>query len=232
MLSFVISGEGSSDLGILDNNGDLKKGPLFHLLEYFAGTFDFEYRTEQSLSEFRHVRPKVPVRGDKHPDPDMLVFSRGAEALASFAKRKGDYVAVIYFRDSDRHRWETVVSAMEKGFSDADFKYGVPMVPKPKSEAWFLCHYQDSRYQNCKRFEEYSGNDSSPKSLKRELRSCLKLDGHALYMHISSDESIKWDSIDMPSFNLFKKRLKNVVCALEGRPFDYPPDETFIKSIM
>jgi hypothetical protein len=86
---------------------------------------------------------------------------------------------------------------------------GVPMVPRPKSEAWLLCALRAPGYANCAPLEEASGNDASPNSLKKQLAArCGGADPTA-------DQQADWvmtgvvDSlrIDMPSFNAFKQAL-------------------------
>lgn len=106
------------------------------------------------------------------------------------------------------------------------------MVPRPKSEAWLLGYYQkglprQNAYNHCERFEEMPGNDASPKSLKNLLQKALGTEGNP-YNLITEKElhSVKWEKIDMPSFNLFRKRLENVLAEMNGHTPPHPPEET------
>jgi hypothetical protein len=87
-------------------------------------------------------------------------------------------VAVL-FRDSDgtasadRGLWQDKWNSIIQGFSDEEFECGVPMIPKPKSEAWIICSVKENPYQGCGALESRSGNDNSPNSLKRELAEIL-----------------------------------------------------------
>ena len=88
-----------------------------------------------------------------------------------------DKVVAVLFRDSDgtataqRGLWTDERNSMLRGFEDEGFSCGVPMLPKPKSEAWVLCALKDNPYQGCDALEERSGNDNSPNSLKDDLKA-------------------------------------------------------------
>ena len=97
---------------------------------------------------------------------------------------------------------------MMNGFGRAEFRRGVPMLPKPKSEVWLLSGASPN-LQNCGSLEEISGNDNSPNSAKNQLTAAL--DGYK-----TSDQITDWlrnTPLDfnraetMPSFKAFKTAL-------------------------
>ena len=89
---------------------------------------------------------------------------------------------------------------------------GVPMIPKPKSEAWLLCALRDD-YQNCGRLENESGNDASPNSLKQQLSQHLGEPATRELLNGTSDDNrLDLEQItDMPSLTMFKDRLDEVL---------------------
>ncbi len=146
-------------------------------------------------------------------------FTRNAQVLGLLAKQTSAQeqqpVVVVLFRDGDGVRatpagvWQEKVDSMHRGFAMVECDTGVPMVPRPKSEAWLLCALRPPGYANCAPLEDASGNDASPNSLKKQLAA---LSGGA---DPSADEQADWVMtgavdplrIDMPSFNAFKQAL-------------------------
>jgi hypothetical protein len=100
------------------------------------------------------------------------------------------------------------------GFEVEQISTGVPMIPKPKSEAWILCALRN-QYQNCGKLEDESGNDDAPNSLKQQLEEYLGEPGSRIVLNDKIDAGeIDIDRIkDMPSLTAFKNRLDEV-CAL------------------
>ena len=70
-------------------------------------------------------------------------------------------------------------------------------------------------YNNCSRFEEASGNDASPNSLKKQLQTALNTSGD-VYDLISEDEihAVDWEKVDMPSFAYFQNCLKQILAIM------------------
>jgi hypothetical protein len=103
---------------------------------------------------------------------------------------------------------------MLDGFAVEGLTTGVPILPKPKSEAWWLCALRDG-YQNCQQLEDESGNDASPNSLKSQIEECL---GEPATRELLNDKidagEIEIDRIDMESLNKFKQRLNEVLDSL------------------
>lgn len=159
-------------------------------------------------------------------------FLKNARALADMANKaqveEGPDcpVGAVLFHDcdgtntSDRCRFEKKWESMESGFAREEFVYGIPMIPKPKSEAWLLCAFNTTPYQACAKLEELSGNDASPYSAKSKLDQRLTALGKTLndLPDMVQKGSVDAARIDMPSFNMFRDRLSEVVRAMLGLP--------------
>lgn len=131
---------------------------------------------------------------------------------------QGDQFVAVLFRDTDgtasagRGDWDSKRQSMLDGFREEEFERGVPMIPKPKSEAWLLCATKANPYQNCEQLEHRSGNDDSPNSLKAELESRMGAQPtrDALNLLLTNG-TIDINRIEMPSFEAFRTRLLEVI---------------------
>jgi hypothetical protein len=111
----------------------------------------------------------------------------------------------------NRQQWAQKLQSMLDGFAVEGLTTGVPILPKPKSEAWWLCALRDD-YQNCQQLEDKSGNDASPNSLKSQIETHLSEPATHLLLNDKIDYGeIDIDRIDMDSLNKFKKRLNEVL---------------------
>ncbi|HOF50851.1 MAG TPA: hypothetical protein PLL83_13645 [Rhodoferax sp.] len=239
-MKILLSGEGPTDLGVCNNaqgrcdGADFKKGPmtqlLIQLLEpllgYSLADFpeSFAYVSETALCAQTKATPArlQPTRGKKK-GVETSYFYGNAMTLGrmafDLAAEVGDSVVAIFFRDTDgthsshtglwQDKWQSVCD----GFKHSDFTRGVPMLPKPKSEAWLLCLAGFNPGGTCEALEELSGNDHSPNSVKSRLDATLG-------RHHSADELCEWliqhpvavDRIDsMPSFRAFHEALISAV---------------------
>jgi hypothetical protein len=144
-----------------------------------------------------------------------------ARILARFAKEKAedldDEVVAVLFRDSDgiasagRGEWDNKRESMLDGFEEEGIDKGVPMIPKPKSEAWLICAWKKHPYQRWQALEDRSGNDNSPNSLKGELSELLD---HQVTPELLSEkvqQSFDVNRIKMSSFKAFRDRLEDVI---------------------
>jgi hypothetical protein len=121
----------------------------------------------------------------------------------------------VLFRDadgtasSDRGEWEDKMRSILTGFEVEQISTGVPMIPKPKSEAWILCALRN-QYQNCGKLEDESGNDDSPNSLKQQLEEYLGESGSRILLNDKIDAGeIEIDRItDLHSLRAFRGCLK------------------------
>jgi hypothetical protein len=179
-------------------------------------------------SDAEASRPGKPraLRGLKS-EKGTLYFRRNAELLGRRALSESTSTArpviAVLFRDSDgtrscpRNEWQQKLKSMEDGFRIAGCTTGVPMLPRPKSEAWLLCALKPQPYQHCAALEDASGNDDSPNSLKTQLDALI---GHKA----GAEEQAQWvkdgridpDRLDMPSFLVFRKHLEAAWAAVIG----------------
>lgn len=163
------------------------------------------------------------MRGFKKA-PETGYYSSNAKTLGLMAlelqKQKECPVVAILFRDSDGTRsaanndWQVKYDSMVQGFHSAHCETGVPMLAKPKSEAWLLAACKDNPYQHCHLLEEESGNDDSVNSLKDQLAA--KIGGtHSSQTLVNWIQSIDYNYVtiaeQMPSFNAFYQRFIEVL---------------------
>jgi len=228
----ILSGEGKTDIGTSDDI----PGPMTKFIDQWitrrsgyslVESTQYKIFTESEIKDetarLRRLKKlkTLSKRGKKTP-PETQLYNKNARVLANLAlqykKDKGIDVIAVLFRDSDgsksagRGNWKDKWNSILKGFDEEGLSTGVPMVPKPKSEAWVLCALRN-KYQHCANIEDESGNDNSPNSLKNQLESHLggratqqllneKIDGGEIDIHCI---------VDMPSLNKFKDRLDDVL---------------------
>jgi hypothetical protein len=132
----------------------------------------------------------------------------------------------IYFHDTDGTQamlrrspdlQETIVKGTSKGFEIQNIT-GIAMVPKPTSEAWFICHAGIPPYQHCHLLEtSLAGNqDSAARSPKVHLANLL---GRARVVRddlIELARAVDVERLDMPSFNQFKNDIKTAMESIFG----------------
>lgn len=164
-------------------------------------------------------RPAIGLPGHRR-ERETGYFYHNALALGTLAleteTREQCSTMAVLFRDCDGTRsdgeglWQDKEKSMRLGFKRAGYTRGVPMIPKPKSEAWLLCALQSMPYHGCARFEDLSGNDDAPKPAKAELAKALTQHGleTADLPGQVKDGSIDAARLtDMPSYKAFMERL-------------------------
>lgn len=233
---FLLSGEGPTDMGLCADNmttceGDHhQQGPMAIIISQiveqrfgfsFIDNHYYGYVSKNDLvqraSRFKSQKKSPRLPGKKNPK-ETGYFYRNARALALCAKDKEaelhDDVIAVLFRDSDgtasadRGLWQNKWESIRKGFSDEGFDRGVPMIPKPKSEAWIICSVKENPYQGCGALENRSGNDKSPNSLKGELAGILgDRPSREQLCEMVNKGTIDSNRIDMPSFLAFRQSL-------------------------
>lgn len=212
---------------------DYQHGPLtvmvdqivHHCHQYsFFSTGHYGFVSKKVLSsrkdELNPSKKSVRLPGKKRRKETQYYFNN-ARALARVAKERQqqlhDEVTAVLFRDCDgtasaaRGLWDDKRQSILDGFAAEAFTRGVPMLPKPKSEAWIICALK-YKYQHCDVLEERSGNDNAPNSLKHELALHLDAapDRQSLCEKVASRE-IDVDRIEMASFKSFRERLEEVI---------------------
>jgi len=240
----LLSGEGSTDLGHCNNaqgqcrGEDFDIGPMTLLLDRLiensrlgysllglpeAYCYVDETALEQRVADRKRQRKNPSLVGKKHGE-ETGYFYINAWMLGEIAQEHeaeaNDMSIAVLFRDCDGTRsakpgiWRDKWKSMEQGFLRAQFERGVPMLPKPKSEAWLLCAAKPNPYQNCADLENsLSGNDASPNSAKQQLGTILP-DTSASGLKTWVETTLDIDRIDMPSFNQFKQSLTQVIESL------------------
>ncbi|HUY36848.1 MAG TPA: hypothetical protein VMV69_29280 [Pirellulales bacterium] len=237
---FLFSGEGITDLGagnsdaVVCQGHDYFVGPMAimadHVVEGKHGYSIVDagccgYVSERNLSnaavELKTAKKSLGLPGKKRAKETRYFFNN-ARVLSRIAKEKQtglkDDVVAVLFRDCDgtasagRGLWDDKRKSMLDGFDEERFSKGVPMIPKPQSEAWLICALKQRPYQRCEGLEDRSGNDNSPKSLKGELERIIGEDvTPELLCQKVRNKSVDVDRIKMPSFNAFRERLEEVI---------------------
>lgn len=207
----ILSGEGSSDIGI-ENSA---VGPMTKLVDDWIErqigyslieTNLYTIIHKQQLTEqAKQIKP-LSRRG-KRQQTETRYFYKNARALALLAHQKNKELGentpliVVLFRDADgtatadRGEWENKMRSMLTGFEVEQIHTGVPMIPKPKSEAWVLCALRN-KYQHCANLENESGNDNSPNPLKQQLEEYLGEPGTGVLLNDKIDDGEgEYDSI-------------------------------------
>lgn len=232
----LVSGEGLTDMGrclVTDSccGDDFEAGPMAWLVDQIvesslgypllpSGWIYFVSKTK--LSAVSKGLGPTALPGPKRPR-ETAYFYRNARAMAQLAqelaKNNSDEVVAVLFRDADgtqsagRGVWQDKWDSMLRGFQHERFDTGVPMIPKPKSEAWLLCALKQSGpYRNCTSIEDASGNDNAPNSLKMQLAHAVGQRPTAnVLCDLVRDRVVDASRIDMPSFLAFRKRLQAVL---------------------
>lgn len=250
-LTLFMTGEGPSDIGTRNHNGDFVPGVMAHVAIAVAKmygknlTFDCRFTSENELTKVERAEPsfkRQPVvegRGQRTKKFSGLWLRARAYAkeVCEKADPKPDCRMAIIFTDADgthtashqicQQKYEAILNGFEAG----GCQYGVPMVPRPKSEAWLLAYFQrnkgksSSAYQNCARFENLAGNDKSqPKNSAKHILDELL---HGDYPGADEIGEIDWGRVDMPSFQRFKNRVEEVLSGQGVRrsmPQNAPPN--------
>ncbi len=235
---FLLSGEGITDMGAakaattICEGDDFIVGPMAIVVEKIvearhnysildgACGFISEDSVAHRGSELKATKKQLRLPGKKQAKETRYFFNN-ARILARFAKERAtaldDEVVAVLFRDSDgtasagRGEWDAKRESMLDGFEEEGFDNGVPMIPKPKSEAWLICAWKQQPYQGCDVLEERSGNDNSPNNLKDELAELLDGEVSPDSLCEMVNQSFDIDRITMPSFKAFRERLDEVI---------------------
>lgn len=239
----AVTGEGITDMGkCLKGNActgeDLDIGSIsllllklitHHLPERNADFIDVTKPT-QHLTLLYHghlgeisIKRKL-IRPNKMVQKGFAEHAQRAAALAHYALSNQHKMAA-YFHDTDGtrsdspQRREHLKEAIEYGFRAAGLnECGLTLLPKPKSEVWFICAVKEDAYQHCHQLEDsLSGNDRSPKHApKKVLGKYLKNADYNSQDLNSLIEKIDVTRIDMPSFNELREQVKTAITTLCG----------------
>lgn len=235
----AVTGEGPTDMGCCRNQqpdctgDDFEVGAVAHLLFKLVYQHLPEWNAElvDASSPAKHMsfvlaswlgqvgKTRRKIRPSKRVKKDFVEDAQRAEALAQYALAHQHDMAA-YFHDTDRAEWQDRVNAITEGFRAAEFaERGIALVPKPTSEAWFICAVKPDPYQHCGQLEdELSGNDRSPqrapkKVLGQHLQKPNGTDPHRNEL-VDLVEQIDVTRIDMPSFNQLREQVKTAITAV------------------
>jgi len=238
----ILSGEGPTDLGqcndaqAICSDEHFQIGPMTVLVDqileqrllYSPKSIPgcFQYVSEAALKDRELLRKNERKNSSfvgKKRDQETGYFYINAWMLGNIALEMEfshtDQAIAILFRDCDGTRstkkglWEAKWKSMVDGFIRSKFTRGVPMLPKPKSEAWLICAVKNQPYQRCDELENLSGNDDSPNSAKNMLDGIFG-------EHKSAAELCEWlndnrfdidRASDMPSFKKFREELNRAL---------------------
>lgn len=235
---FLLSGEGITDMGAGKTAATICEGDNFtagpmaivvakivearHNYSILHGACGY-ISEGQITRRARQLKasPKQPRLPGKKQAKETGYYFKSARALACFAREKAtdlkDEVVAVLFHDSDgtasagRGKWNDKRESMLHGFEAEGFHKGVPMIPKPKSEAWLVCAWKNPPYQGCEALEERSGNDNSPNNLKTELADLLGDVVTSDLLNEKVQQSFDINKVEMTSFKEFRKRLNEVI---------------------
>lgn len=242
-MKLLISGEGHSDIGACNNaqgeclDSAFEPGPMaiwlnrlwqavlgYNLLAT-PGAVTFISESALDLAA-KNSRGRMQASRGKKQQVETRLYFNNAKQLGLRAKAMffefGTPVVAVLFRDTDGTRstpgmWRPKWESMLNGFQAAEFDFGVPMLPKPKSEGWVLCALQKGVH-SYEALEDISGNDKSPNSAKTKLRE-------AMGGHKSATELADWCLVNpndwtrlltLPSFKAFLDRFNHVASAIVG----------------
>lgn len=245
----VISGEGISDLGACSNQQGRCHGEVFAagpmtcvldtIIESSMGysvldVHGYEYLSESHL-EACEQRRRGNRRGlflpGKKSGQETGYFYVNAWILAQetleLEAQRNDRAIAVLFRDTDGTRstrkglWQAKWDSMLHGFARGGLEdRGVPMLPKPKSEAWLLCAFKSPAYRDCAALEEITGNDSGANPAKDRLDAATEGATRDDLVHRLRERPFDHvaTSEQMPSFECFRERLLMALEALRRLP--------------
>jgi hypothetical protein len=236
----VLSGEGPTDFGVCSNvlgqcsGEDFIIGPLTVLISQIVALLNghsildnqdsLYYRSEANIRRKAKSLPgRLQPARSKKKEFETGYFFGNAVALGVIAKeleaQSGQKAIAVLHRDCDSTRsahagaWAIKRKSMIDGFRFSQFGRGVPLLPKPTSEVWWLCAAKPQPYQHCLQLEDLPGNVESPNHPKKKL-------DEAFGEHKSATELCEWlenNHFDisraeaMPSFKEFKADFKNAL---------------------
>ena len=232
--SILVTGEGSSDMGGSNNGQPISTGEFYNLgpmallavrllqkiiPDWNEDNIDFQspnnWMTCISGNELaRQAKGVRKHRPSTKLKKGFVEHANRATTMAGYAKDNGHQLA-FYFHDTDKFDFDDFHQSIMLGFNGIDGVHGIPMLPKPTSEAWFICGRKQDPYAHCTALETVlSGNDaaSNENAPKKVLARFLGQEATTEQQY-EMVTGIDITRIDMPSYNQFKTDLTK---AIEG----------------
>ncbi|MCF5225041.1 hypothetical protein [Pseudomonas syringae] len=245
--AIAVSGEGVTDLGVsrrglgVTDGADIEVGPtlilIYKLIYLYAPDWYrdlYDWTADVPIPTFLVSRGERS-RVTKTLKPNLfqthasgrggIEHAKGAWALAQIAMEYGADLC-IYFHDTDGTQallrrspdlQDVIVKGASKGF-EIQSVTGIAMVPKPTSEAWFICHAGLPPYQHCHILEtSLAGNqDSEERSPKIHLANLIGKQRLVRDDLIELAHAFDVERINMPSFNQFRSDIKTAIESILG----------------
>lgn len=242
LTNLLVTGEGPTDMGVSNNQQNICTGDNYnigamaivairvlqhYLPDWNSDNLNFDdpkgwitYIGGNRLAEL--AKNKQIFKPSKKLAKGFIEHAHRAVAMAEYAYEHTHQLG-IYFHDADKGSISHFINAITLGANsfdnEADYPPIVAMIPKPTSEAWFICAKKESPYTHCAQLEhDLSGNDSaSPQnSPKRVLASLLGVDDCTTPIQLDLAKECNIEQIDMPSFNKFKADLHQAITKICG----------------
>lgn len=232
--SILVTGEGSSDMGGSNNGQSISTGEFYNLgpmallavrllqkiiPDWNEDNIDFQspnnWMTCISGNELaRQTKGVRKHRPSTKLKKGFVEHANRATTMAGYAKDNG-YQLAFYFHDTDKCDFDDLHQSIMLGFNGIEGVHGIPMIPKPTSEAWLICGQKLDPYAHCTALEtELSGNDAaSDENAPKKVLARLLGQEATTEQQYEIVNGIDIKRIDMPSYNQFKTDLTT---AIEG----------------
>ncbi|ELR5204380.1 hypothetical protein RG287_RS10490 [Providencia rettgeri] len=235
--SILVTGEGCSDMGGSNNGQSISTGEFYNLgpMALLAvrllqkiipdwNEYNIDFQSPNNwmtcISGNELARQAKGVR--KHRPSTKLKkgfveHANRATTMAGYAKDNGHQLA-FYFHDTDRCDFDDLHQSIMLGFNGIEGVHGIPMIPKPTSEAWLICGLKQDPYAHCTALEtQLSGNDAaSDNNAPKKVLAQLLGDEATTDLQYELVNGIDVTRINMPSYNQFKTDLTTAIESICG----------------
>lgn len=241
-MKLFLSGEGPSDLGCCRNDAGLcvspefARGPLTALVDqvlepvlgYRPSGIEEHCVFVAKAELLRHVtmrkRGRMVSLAGKKRDQETGYYYSNAWALGDIAiaqeRLLGDVGIAILHRDNDDSNSSRAtelgvkVKSIRDGFARAGYPRGVPMIPRPISEAWLLS-IADPTIADAAEVEDLASNPAAPRPVKELLAAALgeKWDSESMFDWLDARDIDFERMRRMPSFAAFHHDVVEAVRA-------------------
>lgn len=235
--SILVTGEGSSDMGGSNNGQSISTGEFYNLgpmallavrllqkiiPDWNEDNIDFQspnnWMTCISGSELaRQAKGVRKHRPSTKLKKGFVEHANRSTTMAGYAK-DNEHQLAFYFHDTDKCDFDDLHQSIMLGFNGIEGVHGIPMIPKPTSEAWLICGQKQDPYAHCTALEtELSGNDAaSDDNAPKKVLARLIGQEATTEQQYEMVTGIDVTRINMPSYNQFKTDLTNAIEVICG----------------